>query len=176
MQNIIDKAKNIKLVIFDVDGVLTDGRLYMPDEHVQYKAFHCHDGLGIILLMQSGVDVGIITMHQSPLITQRMESLGVKHVYQGQKKKMNAYVDLTDKLQLSDEQVCYVGDDLPDLPLIRRAGLGITVASAPEFIRQHADWHTNKNGGHGAAREICEVIMSAQQTLEPIYGEYLYVE
>lgn len=174
MQKLLEKAKKIKLVIFDVDGVLTDGRLYIPDEKVQYKAFHCHDGLGIKLLMKSGVQVGIITSHRSSLITHRMQSLGIQHVYQGQEAKMPAYLDLTRRLALEDEQVCYVGDDLPDLPLIRQAGLGITVASAPEFVRRHADWQTQQPGGHGAAREICELIMTAQNTLEPIYSEYLH--
>jgi 3-deoxy-D-manno-octulosonate 8-phosphate phosphatase (KDO 8-P phosphatase) len=173
MQGLLEKAKKIKLVIFDVDGVLTDGRLYIPDEQMQYKAFHCHDGLGIKLLMKSGINVGIITSHKSSLITHRMQTLGIEHVYQGQEAKMPAYLDLTKTLQLSDEQVCYVGDDLPDLPLIRKAGLGITVANAPEFVRRHADWQTRQAGGHGAAREICELIMTAQQTLESIYSEYL---
>jgi len=173
MESILEKAKKIKLVIFDVDGVLTDGRLYIPDEQIQYKAFHCHDGLGIKLLMQSGIQVGIITSHDSPLITHRMKSLGVSHVYQGQEKKMAAYVHLLETLGLKDEEVCYVGDDLPDLPLIRKAGLGITVANAPSFMYNHADWKTNQRGGHGAVREICELIMTAQNTLEPIYSEFL---
>ena len=173
MQSLLNKAKQIKLVIFDVDGVLTDGRLYIPDNNIQYKAFHVHDGLGIKLLMKSGVEVGIITSHESPLIGQRMDSLGISHVYQGQEKKLPAYKELRNKLNIADSEICYVGDDLPDLPLIRRAGLGITVANAPEFVRRHSDWQTRSIGGDGAAREICELIMTAQQTLEPIFSEYL---
>lgn len=172
MEKLRNSAEKIKLVIFDVDGVLTDGSLYLMDTGIHIKAFHCHDGVGIKLLQQGNIHVGIITAHQSELITKRMQQLGLLHVYQGQQQKMPAYEDLQSTLQLPDEQIAYVGDDLPDLPLIRRAGLGITVSNATAFIKEHADWITNAEGGRGAAREICEYILHAQNKLVPLLNEY----
>lgn len=173
MERILEKAAKIKLAIFDVDGVLTDGNLYYTDSAVDFKAFHAHDGLGIKLLQQSGVEIGIITSHQSPMITRRMAALGIQHVFQGQQHKLAAYQQLLTELQLTDENVCYVGDDLPDLPLIRRVGLGIAVANAVPFVRQHAHWQTSERGGHGAVREVCELIMRAQDTWQTMHDQYL---
>ena len=166
-------AKPIKLLIFDVDGVLTDGSLYLTDDGVEIKAFHSHDGLGIKLLMRSGVQVGIITARQSELVTLRMKSLGIEHAYQGNMVKVEAYEDLLKKLSLQDYQVAYVGDDIIDLPLIQRAGLGIAVANSHEFIKPHADWITDCSGGGRAAREICDFIMRAQGTFEKVYNKFL---
>lgn len=173
MQAIIDKAKKIKLAIFDIDGVLTDGTLFYSDTDMGLKAFHAHDGLGLQLLKRSGIMVGIITSHQSAMVTKRMEALEIEHVYQGQREKIPAYEDLITKLNVSDEQVAYTGDDLPDLPLIQRAGLGIAVANARDFVKQYADWHTTRPGGQGAVREICELIMTSQNTLDDIHAEFL---
>ncbi len=173
MQTVLEKAAKIKLLIFDVDGVLTDRNIYFADTGHEYKGFNLHDGLGIKMLLSTGVEVGVITSRDSPVVQRRMNELGVKHIYQGYEDKIHAFEDLTQKLFLAPEQVAYMGDDLPDLPLMRRSGLGIAVADAADYVRRHADWQTRALGGHGAAREACEFIMHAQNTLTTICEQYL---
>ncbi len=173
MENILDLAKNIKLVVFDVDGVLTDGSLYLTDEEIEIKAFYSQDGIGMKLLIKSGIIVAAITARQSNTVAARMRSLGIEHVYQGNLDKIPAYEDLLTKLNLTDKQVAYVGDDLPDLALIRRARLGIAPINAQPFIRNHADWVTTQPGGKGAVREVCDLIMKAQGTLDYMYNSFL---
>jgi len=173
MEKILELAKPIQLLIFDVDGVLTNGQLYLTDENIEMKAFHSHDGMGIQLLLKSGVQVAIITARQSKTVLHRMRSLGVEHVYQGALHKFPAYEDLRDKLQLKDEAIAYMGDDLTDLAIMQRVGLSIAPANAMDFIKEKADFVTTKSGGFGAAREACDLIMQAQGTLESLYAEYL---
>lgn len=163
----------IKLVIFDVDGVLTDRKIYFADNGHEYKAFNSHDGHGIKMLRSTGVEVAVITTRNSPVVERRMHELGVKHFYQGQHDKLIALAALMQELELSLEQIAYVGDDLPDLPLMRRVGLGIAVADACPYVLQHADWTTQAAGGKGAARETCEMIMQAQGTLAKVCEQYL---
>lgn len=170
---ILKKATQIKLVLFDVDGVLTDRKIYFADNGHEYKAFNAHDGFGIKLLLATGVEVGVITARRSVVVERRMHELGVKHLYQAQEDKQHALKSLLEELQLSFEQVAYVGDDLPDLPLMRRVGLGIAVADACEYVCDHADWVIKAEGGRGAAREVCELIMEAQGTLYSAYENYL---
>jgi 3-deoxy-D-manno-octulosonate 8-phosphate phosphatase (KDO 8-P phosphatase) len=162
MEKIIAKAARIRLAIFDVDGVLTTGGLIYRANGKEAKTFHVHDGLGLRLLLKSGIEVAIITARTSEVVTRRMHDLEIRHVYQGIADKVIAYEELKEKLQVSDEEIAYVGDDLPDLPLIRRAGLGITVPNAPPVMREHAHHTTTARGGHGAAREVCELILHAQ--------------
>lgn len=173
MQDILKKAARIRLVIFDVDGVLTDGSLYVGNNGEEYKAFNIKDGLGMKMLMESGIEIGIITARSSPLVTQRMESLGVTHLYQGQHEKLPAYRQLIEKLGLDNEQAAYVGDDLLDLPLMKRAGLAIAVQDAHSLAKRHAHWQTSSPGGRGAAREVCELIMQAQGTLDKALQAFL---
>ena len=144
MQKILEKAAKIRLVIFDVDGVLSTGHLTYGPNGTESKTFHVHDGMGMRMLMKSGVEVGIITARNSEVVTRRMQDLEIQHVYQGNADKVPAYEDLKQKLDISDEEIAYVGDDLPDLPLLRRVGLGITVPNAPEVMRQYAAWVTQK--------------------------------
>jgi len=173
MQNIVERAQNIRLVIFDVDGVLTDGRLILDDHGTEYKAFHSRDGHGMKMLQETGVRIGIITGRSSEVVKHRMASLGIEHVYQGQKDKLVAYADLKTKLGMQAEQIAYVGDDVVDLPVMRQVGLAIAVADAHDWVKKYAHWHTPQPGGHGAARDVCEFIMAAQQTLTAKLGEYL---
>jgi len=173
MQDILEKARQIKLVIFDVDGVLTDGSLYLGDDGQEYKAFHSKDGLGMKLLQASGVEIGIITARTSKLVEHRMHSLDIKHVYQGQLDKRKAFDKLLAKLELKHEQVAYVGDDVIDLPVMRQAGLAIAVQDAHPLAKQHAHWQTPHNGGRGAARDVCELIMEAQGTLQAQWDRFL---
>ncbi|MBW9259401.1 MAG: 3-deoxy-manno-octulosonate-8-phosphatase KdsC [Candidatus Thiodiazotropha sp. (ex. Lucinisca nassula)] len=173
MQDIHDKAKAVKLVIFDVDGVLTDGGLLLGDDGQEYKAFHSRDGHGMKMLQYTGVVIGIITGRTSEVVRLRMESLGIEYVYQGKLEKLPAYEELKEKLGLSDEQIAYVGDDVVDLPIMRRVGLAIAVQDAHPFVLQHAHWQTPHGGGRGAARDVCEMIMQAQDTLQPSLERYL---
>lgn len=170
---VLQKAAQIKLVIFDVDGVLTDRKIYFADNGHEYKAFNAHDGLGIKLLMSTGVEVGVITTRSSAVVERRMRELGVKHLYQGQENKQNALTSLLKELQLVPEQAAYVGDDLPDLAIMRSVGLGVAVSDACDYVRHHADWVIRAAGGKGAAREVCELVMQAQGTLSSTYERYL---
>ncbi len=170
---LFDRAKKIRLAIFDIDGVLTDGKLYLLDDGQNMKAFHCHDGLGIKLLAKSGIITAVITSHCSALIDKRMTQLQVQHVYQGIENKITAYEELIAKLKLCDEEVAYVGDDLPDIAIIRRVGLGVAVANAAEMVKQFACYTTNCNGGEGAVREICEFILRAQNTFKDVHEAFL---
>ncbi|MGD8570295.1 MAG: 3-deoxy-manno-octulosonate-8-phosphatase KdsC [Gammaproteobacteria bacterium] len=173
MNDVLELAKPIKLVIFDVDGVLTDGSLFYGDDGQEYKAFHSRDGHGMKMLRDSGVDVAIITGRTSEVVKHRMKNLNVHHVYQGRLEKLPAYEELIAKLELKPEQVAYVGDDVVDLPIMTRVGLAITVPGAHELARQHAHWITNQPAGAGAGRDVCEMIMKAQGTYETIIAKYL---
>jgi len=173
MQDILDKAKQIKLVIFDVDGVLTDGSLFIGDGGEEYKAFNSRDGHGMKMLQSTGVEIGIITGRSSNVVEHRMGSLGVKYVYQGRLDKLPAFEDLCRRADVSPEQVAYVGDDVVDLPVLVRAGLAIAVGDAHELVKEHSHWHTPSNGGRGAARDVCELILRAQGHLDDMLRAYL---
>lgn len=173
MQTILEKAEKIKLLVLDVDGVLTDRKIYFSDTGHEYKAFNAHDGLGIKLLRATGVEVGVITARRSAVVERRMQELGVVHLYQGQEDKRTALKTLMEKLGLIADQIAYVGDDLPDLPLMRSVGLGIAVADACEYVCLHADWVVQMDGGRGAARAVCELIMQAQGTWSSTVEQYL---
>jgi 3-deoxy-D-manno-octulosonate 8-phosphate phosphatase (KDO 8-P phosphatase) len=165
MKAIIEKAALIRLVVFDVDGVLTDGSLYLGDDGQEYKAFYSRDGLGMKLLQSTGVIIGVITARSSAVVTHRMQSLEVEHVFQGKLDKLSAFKQLCEQLHLEPQQVAYVGDDIIDLPVMLQAGLAIAVGDAHELVVKHAHWQTQAAGGRGAAREVCELIMQAQGTL-----------
>jgi 3-deoxy-D-manno-octulosonate 8-phosphate phosphatase (KDO 8-P phosphatase) len=167
------RAKAIQLVVFDVDGVLTDGSLYLGDDGQEYKAFNSRDGHGMTMLRQAGVAMAVITGRQSEVVRIRMESLGVEHVYQGQRDKRPAYVSLRDACGLSDEQIAFVGDDVVDLPVMRQVGLAISVADAHPMVVAHSHWQTKSPGGCGAAREVCEALLDAQGKLDAMLSTYL---
>jgi 3-deoxy-D-manno-octulosonate 8-phosphate phosphatase (KDO 8-P phosphatase) len=171
-EQVQQKAKAVRLLICDVDGVLTPGQVVLDNEQGEQKAFNIKDGLGIKLLQQAGIEVAIITGRESNIVTRRMAELGVKHVYQGQKNKIAAYEGLLSALNIAQDQVAYMGDDLPDLPLMRRSGLGIAVADASSFVLTKADTLTKTKGGFGAVREIAEMILSAQHKLDEIHEDY----
>ncbi len=173
MQDVQQRAAQVRLVVFDVDGVLTDGRLYYTDDGLELKAFHSRDGHGMKLLMNSGVELAIITARTSPTVSRRMESLGIRHVYQGRLEKLPAFEELIQELGLTPEQAAYVGDDIVDLPVMTRVGLAVAVADAHPLVKRHAHWQTAHPGGRGAARDVCELIMEAQGTLEAQFAPYL---
>ena len=173
MKDILQRAAQIKLVIFDVDGVLTDGRLFYGDDGQEYKAFHSRDGHGMKMLQASGVEIGIITGRNSKVVEYRMANLGIEHVYQGQAEKLPAFEALISKLGVAPQQVAYVGDDVVDLPIMLRVGMAVAVQDAHPLVRQHAHWQTPSGGGQGAARDICELIMEAKGTLQDQLQHYL---
>lgn len=172
MQDILEKAAKIKLVIFDVDGVLTDGRLYVTESGEEIKAFHSRDGHGMKMLQSTGVEIAIITGRTSNIVTHRMNELGIAHVYQGRKDKYPAFVDLSEKLGVRPEEVAYVGDDVVDLPVMKHVGLAIAVQDASDWVKKHAHWQTQNCGGLGAARDVCELIMEAQGKLQSELAKY----
>jgi 3-deoxy-D-manno-octulosonate 8-phosphate phosphatase (KDO 8-P phosphatase) len=166
-------ASNISLAAFDVDGVMTDGKLYFSAQGDELKAFNILDGLGLKLLQNSGVEIAFITGRTSPLTEKRAKDLGIKHLIQGREDKKVALQTLADSLNTPMQQVAYVGDDLPDLGAIRMAGLGITVANACDFVKIHADWCTNLGGGEGAVREICDMILDAKGLKQQLLASFL---
>ena len=166
MTEVLARAKVIQLVIFDVDGVMTDGGLTIGDDGQEYKTFNTQDGLGMKLLKASGVQMAIITGRTSNVVKQRSESTGVAHFYQGVDDKLVAYNDLIAKLNMRAEQTAFMGDDVVDMPPMLRCGLAVTVPAAPQSVKNRAHYITQKQGGHGAVRELCELIMHAQGSLE----------
>ncbi|MBX3709203.1 MAG: HAD-IIIA family hydrolase [Gammaproteobacteria bacterium] len=173
MQTIIEKAKTIRLLVLDVDGILTTGRIYYGSNAFEMRGFHIHDGLGIKLIQKTGVMVAIISGKHSDIVAKRLHDLDVQHVYLGHEIKLPAYEDLKHKLQIKDHEIAYMGDDLPDLPLLRRVGLSITVPQAPASIKQYVDLITKKKAGKGAVREVCELIMQAQDQYQSVIQSYL---
>ena len=165
-------AQKVKLVLLDVDGVLTDGRLYYGNAGEELKAFDIQDGLGIKLLQNAGIMVGIITGRSSVLVERRAKELGIDHLIQGREDKLTALNELLEKITFEFEEIAFVGDDLPDLAIIRRVGLGITPANGNHLIASQALWQTKKSGGNGAVREVAELILSAQGKLESTLALY----
>jgi 3-deoxy-D-manno-octulosonate 8-phosphate phosphatase (KDO 8-P phosphatase) len=157
-----DSLRRIRLVAFDVDGVLTDGRFYLSDDGVESKAFHTQDGYGIRRLLESGIAVAVISGRKSGAVEKRMTDLGVPHVVQGCSDKVAALDEIVAALNISTAECAYVGDDIPDLPLLKHVGFSIAVANAVPALHQQCDYSTSARGGQGAVREICELILGAQ--------------
>lgn len=170
---VVEKARDIKLLVLDVDGVLTDGRLYFTNSGDELKAFNSLDGHGIKMLQKSGVTVAIITGRTSHIVETRAKALGIKHLIQGREDKLAALEELRKEIPLEYNSIAHMGDDYPDLPLIRKLGLGLTVADGHWVIKQHADWQSQFNGGEGAVREVCDLIMLAQDNFNSALQDYL---
>jgi 3-deoxy-D-manno-octulosonate 8-phosphate phosphatase (KDO 8-P phosphatase) len=168
------RAKKIKLAIFDVDGVFTDGRIHMGTDGQEFKSFHTQDGLGIVLLRGTGVQIAVISGLRSDAVAKRMTHLGVQHIHLGHPHKIAVYENLLAELHLSDEQASYTGDDWPDLPLIQRCGLGIAVANAHSELKSQAHWQTQAHGGNGAVREVCELLIRAQGKWDEVMKPYYH--
>ena len=171
-QAIITAAKNIKLLLLDVDGVLTDGKLYYGNSGEELKAFNIQDGLGIKLLQQGGIQVGIITGRVSTLLQRRADELGINPVIQGREDKLTALRELLENQNLGLHQIAFMGDDLPDLSAINLVGLGITVANACSTLTAKADWQTLRSGGDGAVREAAEMILKAQGKFDTLVERF----
>jgi 3-deoxy-D-manno-octulosonate 8-phosphate phosphatase (KDO 8-P phosphatase) len=153
---------HVRLAAFDVDGVFTDGRFYLSDDGVESKAFFTQDGFGIKKLIAANIHVAVISSRTSGAVEKRMSELGVRHVIQGAADKVAAFEALVTGLQLPDEQCVYVGDDIPDLPVLERVGYAIAVANAVEEVRRQCDYITRAAGGFGAVREVCELLLAAR--------------
>lgn len=173
MPDIMQRAAQIKLLIFDVDGVLTDGSLFLGDDGQEYKAFHSQDGHGIKMLQKHGVRCAILTGRTSKVVEHRMRNLGIDLIYQGQENKLEGFGDLLERTGLNADQVAYMGDDVVDLPVMRKVGLAIAVSDAHPWVVRHAHWQTPRAGGRGAARDACELLMEARGVLQRELESYL---
>lgn len=169
-QKVLNKAEQVKLLVCDVDGVFSDGRIYLGNDGEELKAFHTKDGFGIKALVKSGVAVAIITGRRSAIVKNRMTALNVGHIIQGEEDKLPALKTLMKQLGVSKENVAFIGDDCPDLPCIEYVGLGVAVSDAHPMVADKADFKTFTRGGFGAVRELCDLIMQAQNTLHDAKG------
>ena len=160
----LDKLGNVRLVAFDVDGVFTDGRFYLSDDGVETKAFHTQDGYGVRQLLNAGIEVAVISGRKSAAVEKRMAELEVPHVVLGCKDKVLAMNELASKLGLAASACAYVGDDLPDLPLLEHVGFSVAVANAVPALLERCDYVTVKPGGFGAVREVCELVISMRSS------------
>ena len=170
---VMKKAAAIRLAIFDVDGVLTDGGLIFDEAGRENKIFNSRDGHGMKMLQSSGVELAVISGRRTEAVTHRMAGLGIRHVYQGQQDKLPAFYELLDKLQITPQQTAYVGDDVVDLPIMLHVGLAVAVQDAHDLLIEHAHWCTRHAGGRGAVRDVCELILEAQGKLQALWQGYL---
>ncbi len=175
------RARRIKLLLMDVDGVMTDGRIYyLPharggreERMVETKAFHSRDGFGIRLAHEAGLKTGIISGRGSPVVEYRAKELGIHFIEQDALEKVAPYERILRAAQMRDEEVCYMGDDIVDLPVLKRVGLAVGVGSGHPLLRRHVHYWTRWPGGMGAVRETIELILAAQSKLDPILKQYL---
>jgi 3-deoxy-D-manno-octulosonate 8-phosphate phosphatase (KDO 8-P phosphatase) len=164
---LVERARRVRLLALDVDGVLTDGRIYYDDRGAETKAFSTRDGLGLRLLAENGILLALITARQSEIVARRAANLGITHVYQGRDNKLEAFHHLLGDTGLDESAACYAGDDWLDIPVLDRVGLAVTVADADPVVRGRVHWVTSRPGGHGAVREICDLLLAAQDLDEP---------
>lgn len=167
------RAQSVRLIAFDVDGIMTDGGLYLSDSGEEFKRFNSLDGHGLKMLKASGVELAIVTGRTSRCVELRAQNLGIMHLYQGITDKLATVKTLLAKLQLSAQQAAYMGDDVVDLPAMLHVGMCISVPDAPQIVRDRAHYVTRCNGGNGAVREVCELLMQAQGTLDAQLAPYL---
>ena len=172
-QTAAQRARGVRLMIFDVDGVLTDGRLYLSDNGDEMKAFNSRDGQGIKLLREAGIAVGVITARSSRVVERRARELGIELLCQGASDKAGAFAELVSGQKLKASEAGYMGDDIADLPVLIRCGFAAAVPSAPEMVRNRVHYVARAAGGEGAAREVCEFILRAQNALEHAVARYL---
>ena len=162
MDAVMERARRVKLLVLDVDGVLTDGRLYISAAGEELKVFHVRDGSGLVALQRAGVAVAIISGRSSPAVTRRAAELGIRHVCQGIGDKADELDRLLQELGVNAEEVACVGDDTPDLPMLRMAGFAVAVADAHPALDSEVHWVTTSGGGRGAVREVCDLLLSAR--------------
>ncbi|GGF98245.1 MULTISPECIES: KdsC family phosphatase [Cysteiniphilum] len=168
-----EKIANIQLLILDVDGVLSDGKIILSNDGNLTKNFDVKDGLGMLLLQKFGVKLAVITGKTSQVVQDRLSSLGVNDVYQGQKNKIKAYEDLLKKHQINQENIAYMGDDLPDLTLMMKSAVSFAPADALRAVKTRVDYVTAQKGGYGAVREVCDLILESKGLLDKIVDDYI---
>jgi 3-deoxy-D-manno-octulosonate 8-phosphate phosphatase (KDO 8-P phosphatase) len=173
MNSLLEKAKKIKCVICDVDGVLTDGLIFIDNAGNELKAFNIQDGLGLKLLMSAGIQVAVITGSQNAVIDHRMQQLGIVHYFKGQINKQAAFNELKLKLNLPNEAFAYIGDDLPDLPIMKQVGFSAAVYNAVPQVKEIATWTTEHHGGRGGVRDVCDLILTAQGNFDDALQVFL---
>lgn len=173
MSDIEKRCEVVRLILSDVDGVLTDGVVSYDNHGIESKRFHIRDGLGIKLWQKAGHEFGLVTGRSSQVVRVRASELDISIVRQGVIRKWDAVQEIIGSLQLRAEQVCFIGDDLPDLPVIRQVGLGVTVADASKELQENAHYVTEHRGGDGAVREIIEMILKQQRRWNSIIQHYL---
>lgn len=171
--NIVRRARDIQLLVLDVDGVLTAGELYLTDSGEEIKAFSTLDGQGVKLLQNAGIQVGIISGRKSALVSRRAENLGIRLVIQGREDKMNALSELCIETGFRPEQIAYVGDDLPDIKVMKAVHLSFAVANAHCTVKEIAQAQTQLAGGYGAVREVCDFILQAQDKYDDAIAPFL---
>ncbi|MEW6414850.1 MAG: HAD-IIIA family hydrolase [Pseudomonadota bacterium] len=171
--DLLERARRIRLVAFDVDGVMTDGTLFLADDGQEYKGFHSLDGHGLKMLRGTGITLAIITGRSSRVVEHRAKNLGIDIVHQGAHDKLAVYESLCRDMNIAFEATAYMGDDVVDLPVMRRAGLAITVPAAPDLVKAYSHYTTTREAGRGAVREACEFLMRAQGTLDTALAPYL---
>jgi 3-deoxy-D-manno-octulosonate 8-phosphate phosphatase (KDO 8-P phosphatase) len=159
---LLERAARVRMLVLDVDGVLTDGRLYFDNEGNEMKAFNTRDGLGLRSLQMHGTELALITGRNSRIVSRRAENLGINYVYQGRNDKLDAFNELLADTGVDEQQVCYAGDDWIDIPVLDRVGLSVTVPDADDLVKSRVHWITTRGGGHGAVREICDLILAAR--------------
>lgn len=172
-KRLTSRAQRVRLAIFDVDGVLTDGTIHLSARGEEAKAFNILDGLGFKMLADSGVQLAVLSGRKSEIVRLRAKETGVTHLLQGIGDKLAAYEKLLRKLGIAESECSFMGDDLPDIPVLRRCGLALSVPNAAKIVREQAHYVTEKAGGHGAGREACELLMRAQGTLDQQMKAYL---
>lgn len=163
-----ETLKKIRLIALDVDGVLTDGAINIGPEGELFKSFNVHDGLGLSLARQAGIEIAIITGRQNPIVQHRMNELKIKHVFQNEKEKAKRLHSLCEQLAIPLEQTLYMGDDLPDLKTLTIAGVGVAPQNAHFLVKEVVDWITTASGGQGAVREVCDALLTAKGLLTHI--------
>ncbi|MDR3393586.1 MAG: HAD-IIIA family hydrolase [Parasulfuritortus sp.] len=169
---VLDRARAVKLLVFDVDGVLTDGSLFYGDDGQEYKAFNSRDGHGIKMLRDAGVEAAILTGRSSKVVLHRARNLGISRIIQGAHDKLVSYQAMLTETGLKPVEIAYMGDDLVDLSVMRRCGLACTVPDAPEAVKARAHYVAKAGAGRGAAREVCELIMQAQGSWQTQLAHY----
>ncbi len=167
------RAARVRLAVFDCDGVLTDGGLVLSDSGAEHKVFNTRDGQGLVMLRESGIEVAVISSRSSPAVSTRMADLGIAYVFQDSHDKLATLEALLQRMQIGASETAYMGDDLPDLPPMRRVGLAVAVADADALVLRQAHWCTRRPGGRGAARELCDLILEARGLMAGHLARYL---
>ena len=168
----LERAQKVKLLLLDVDGVMTDGRIIYDNYNDEIKNFNVNDGLGIVLLKRAGLKCAIVTAQSSPAVKRRAKALGIDRIYQGYHFKIKALEKIKNDFRVNEEDICYIGDDIVDIPILKRAGFAVCVTNAMEDVKKSCHYVTEQAGGYGAVREVCEILLKAQNKWDYVTRSY----